>query len=101
MRLLCQPAAEHGRVWRQVVNAIHVRKPQALLASVVVVHPLRQRTPLGISPLQCLKQRGCFAAHACLPLMILRGPEHCSGPLKIFQPTWLPFTAVLDAKMRQ
>lgn len=52
MRLLRQPAAEHGRVRRQVVNAIHVREPQALLASVVVVHPLRCTCwdqPLGVT----------------------------------------------------
>ncbi len=43
VRLLGEPAAEHGRVGRQVVDAVDVRQAQPLLARVVVVHALRGR----------------------------------------------------------
>jgi hypothetical protein len=43
VRLLGEPAAEHGRIGRQVVDAVNVRQAQTLLARVVVVHTLRRR----------------------------------------------------------
>ena len=40
VRLGCQPAPVHLAVWRQVVDALHIRQPLALLPGVVVIDSL-------------------------------------------------------------
>ena len=54
VRLLGEPAAEHGGVRGEVVDAIDVCQSQALLTRVVVVHALRIGIDVGCSLLACM-----------------------------------------------